>query len=50
MSRLNRFKEFMLTLNDVKFTEISTQYKNQFKLRETMLNASSRNFDSIVQR
>lgn len=45
---MTTFKHFMLLTQEVRFSEINGVYKNQFKLKDTMLNASSKNFDSIA--
>ena len=44
------FQDYLEKIMDVKFSEISASYKTQFKLKETMLNASSRSFESIVSK
>lgn len=44
------FQDYMNSILSVKYTEINAAYKNQFKLKETMLNAASRNFESIINK
>lgn len=44
------FKDYMLEIVSVKFSEINGAYKNQFKFKDTMLNASSKNFESIASK
>ena len=47
---MTTLRDYMILIDGVKYLEITSEYRNQFKLKETMLNASSRNFNTIASK
>lgn len=45
---MNSFDDFLRKIGPVKVQDVSLEFKHQFKVKDSFLNANSKNFEIIV--